>query len=281
MVRVCWKAAARRETVATTGGSMLEPIVPGPAAIGNHQYIPPFLAPLISAAKRGDSLLPTVASITQHFGFDSFLYGMSTMPKLNHEGTAYVYTTQPRSWVERYDQRAYIEVDPRINLNWDSAIPLIWDQTSVRGIGAREDAFLNDALAHGIASGISFMFHGPHNSHVLLALNSPIAVSDPIRMQAILRNVPDIMMFGHYFHQIFMQGVLEKKIEPISRGASLSRRETECVRLAARGLTTEDIATKLDIRSRTVQFHFDSIRSKLGAANRQEAIAIAVRRNLL
>jgi len=28
---------------------------------------------------------------------------------------------------------------------------------------------------------------------------------------------------------------------------------------------------------RTVQYHFDSIRSKLGAANRQEAVALAVR----
>ena len=41
-------------------------------------------------------------------------------------------------------------------------------------------------------------------------------------------------------------------------------------------MTTEDIAIKLEIKSRTVQFHFDSIRTKLGAANRQEAIALAV-----
>jgi len=260
---------------------MLELIVPGNANIGNHQYVPPFLTPLISAAKSGNDLLPAVAAITQHFSFNSFLYAMSTMPKADHEDVAHVYTTQPRSWVERYDQRAYIEVDPRVSLNWESAIPLIWDQTNVRGLGDREDAFLDDALAHGIASGVSFMFHGPHNSHILLALNSHIEVNDPIRLQAILRNVPDIMMFGHYFHEIFMRGVLEKGVKPISRGAPLSKRETECVRLAARGLTTDDIALKLEIRSRTVQFHFDSVRSKLGAANRQEAIAIAAQRNLL
>ena len=41
-------------------------------------------------------------------------------------------------------------------------------------------------------------------------------------------------------------------------------------------MTTDDISLKLDISSRTVQFHFDSIRSKLGAANRQEAIALGV-----
>jgi LuxR family quorum-sensing system transcriptional regulator SolR len=36
------------------------------------------------------------------------------------------------------------------------------------------------------------------------------------------------------------------------------------------------MAHKLGISERTVQFHFDGIRSKLGAANRQEAVAKAI-----
>jgi DNA-binding NarL/FixJ family response regulator len=51
--------------------------------------------------------------------------------------------------------------------------------------------------------------------------------------------------------------------------------------MAARGLTGEDIAVKLGISPRTVQNHFDSIRSKLGAANRQEAIFRATQLGLL
>lgn len=43
--------------------------------------------------------------------------------------------------------------------------------------------------------------------------------------------------------------------------------------MAARGLTTEDIAARLDISASTVQFHFGCIRTKLGAGNRQEAVA--------
>jgi len=55
----------------------------------------------------------------------------------------------------------------------------------------------------------------------------------------------------------------------------LVRPEREAA-LAARGLTTEDIGYKLGICTRTVQFHFDSIRSKLAVANRQEAVARAI-----
>ena len=120
------------------------------------------------------------------------------------------------------------------------------------------------------------MFHAPHNSHVIVALNSGIRLNDQIRLQAITRNLPDILMFGHYFHEIFMRSVIQIGAAPKAAGAPLSKREWECLGLAARGLTTDDISLKLDISSRTVQFHFDSIRSKMGAANRQEAIAIGV-----
>jgi len=51
--------------------------------------------------------------------------------------------------------------------------------------------------------------------------------------------------------------------------------------MAARGLASEDIALKLGISPRTVQFHFDSIRSKLGAATRQEAMAKAAYAGML
>jgi len=249
--------------------------------IGAEDYVPPMLAPLIAAARREEPLLTCIKSVTENLGFDSFLYAASAMPKPDHEELAYVFTTQSAEWVARYDQMAYVEVDPRVLVNQDSAIPMIWDQASVRGKGARQDAFLDDALAHGIASGVSFMFHGAHNSHVLVALNSHVRFHDPIRLQAITRNLPDVIMFGHYFHEIFMRGVFEKGIKPLTAGAPLSKRERECLRLAARGLTTDDIALKLEIRARTVQFHFDNVRSKLGAANRQEAIAIAAHRHEL
>lgn len=255
---------------------MLKPLAPGNMNLRPDQYVPPFLSALVAAARPGVDLLPYVASITKHLGFETFLYAASAMPRPHQEGKAYVYTTLPLAWVARYDQMAYVEVDPRIVITWDSAIPLIWDQVNVRGRSARSDKFLDDALLHGIASGVSFMFHGPSNSHVLIALNSSVMRNDELRLQAIARNLPDILMFGHYFHEIFMRAVIEVGIAPRAAGAPLSKRERECLALAANGLTTEDIAVKLEIRARTVQFHFDSIRSKLGAANRQEAVAIGV-----
>jgi DNA-binding CsgD family transcriptional regulator len=46
-------------------------------------------------------------------------------------------------------------------------------------------------------------------------------------------------------------------------------------------LTGSDIGVKLGISERTVNFHFGNILSKLDALNRNEAIAMAVRRGLI
>jgi two-component system response regulator DesR len=58
--------------------------------------------------------------------------------------------------------------------------------------------------------------------------------------------------------------------------APLSPCEQECLLLCSGGQTSSDIAIKLGIAERTVHFHFSIIMSKLGAANRHEAVAIAV-----
>jgi DNA-binding CsgD family transcriptional regulator len=189
----------------------------------------------------------------------------------------YVFTTAPLEWVARYDQLAYIEVDPRVLLLWDSTLPLVWDQRTVRGGGAKSEAFLDDALKFGIASGVCVPLGDEANTRVIMALNSTVREVDEPRRLAITRNLGDIVVFAHYFHELFMKSVVRLGIQSRFTGRPLSNRERECLTMAARGLTTEDIGYKLGICTRTVQFHFDSIRSKLAVANRQEAVARAIR----
>ena len=73
-----------------------------------------------------------------------------------------------------------------------------------------------------------------------------------------------------------MRGVVQQGVAPKSEGTPLTPREKQCLLFAARGLTSGDIATRLEIAERTVEFHFAGIRSKLAAANRQETTAKAM-----
>ena len=62
---------------------------------------------------------------------------------------------------------------------------------------------------------------------------------------------------------------------------SLSTRQTEVLQSLNRGLTNRDIALQLDISVDRVEQLVKALLTKLGAANRTEAVAIALRKRLL
>lgn len=61
----------------------------------------------------------------------------------------------------------------------------------------------------------------------------------------------------------------------------LTEQELACLALSARGQTSTDIALKMGIKPRTVNFHFSNVLKKLHATNRHEAIAKAISANLI
>jgi DNA-binding NarL/FixJ family response regulator len=60
-----------------------------------------------------------------------------------------------------------------------------------------------------------------------------------------------------------------------------SPREYQVLSLAAQGLTNKEIAYRLGISERTVQFHINSIFNKTATNSRTEAVALALRKGWL
>jgi DNA-binding CsgD family transcriptional regulator len=247
-----------------------------PGAIPSTRVVPHIFLPLVEAAAQGKDLVSVVRAIVEGLGFDSFAYALSTNPRPDKEAQLFVFTTMPAEWMLLYDRKAYVEVDPRVQLVYDSTMPLIWDQADMRGKSARSDEFLDDAARYGTRSGLAYTLHDVGHGGIMIVYNSKHPVVDSVRLQLIQRNLPDLLSFGHYFHEWFMKSVVERGIPSRLKGAPLSGRERGVLRLVAHGLTTDDIARKLEISERTVQFHLDAVRTKLGAANRQEAVAIGM-----
>jgi DNA-binding NarL/FixJ family response regulator len=61
----------------------------------------------------------------------------------------------------------------------------------------------------------------------------------------------------------------------------LTARELEVLTLLGRGLSNAEIGSQLFITPRTVKVHVQNILAKLGAANRTEAVSLAVRQQLI
>ena len=62
---------------------------------------------------------------------------------------------------------------------------------------------------------------------------------------------------------------------------TLSNRQKEILQSVTRGLTNADIAKQLSISPDMVKEHLNALFSKIGAANKAEAVAIALRKHLL
>lgn len=66
-----------------------------------------------------------------------------------------------------------------------------------------------------------------------------------------------------------------------STGSDLTQRERELLALMARGLSNQDISTRLSIAMPTVKFHVTNILAKLHADNRTEAVLVALKSKLV
>jgi DNA-binding NarL/FixJ family response regulator len=76
-----------------------------------------------------------------------------------------------------------------------------------------------------------------------------------------------------------LAGAMRRRLSP--SGPQLSARETEVLKLLAEGLGVAAISRQLFVSESTAKTHISKIYEKLGAANRAQAIMIAIRSGLL
>jgi DNA-binding NarL/FixJ family response regulator len=82
--------------------------------------------------------------------------------------------------------------------------------------------------------------------------------------------------------------LVPNSIEEVASGSDasataepLTARELDVLALLAEGLPNKAIAARLGISDQTVKFHVAAICGKLGAANRTEAVRVAIRRGIV
>lgn len=79
----------------------------------------------------------------------------------------------------------------------------------------------------------------------------------------------------------FITAELDRQLPETPPPPPLTDRQKEILSSVTRGLTNKDIARMLNISASGVKAHLSAIFEKIGAADRAEAVAIALRRHLL
>ena len=230
---------------------------------------------LAQVATPGPALTTIVLAIVVALGFASFTYRVAPGAFGSVAARGRCWSTLPKEWIDLYERERYVDVDPCMTRTSTRCAPYVWDAASLQGDHAVA-AYLERAARFGIRSGVAVSLHDARQARIVVTLD---AAESPIlhaRHAAVQHRLGDIMLLANVFHDLWLRA--QRHAAP---QANLSPRERECLELAARGMTSGEIGSRLGITTRTANFHFSNVIDKLGAVNRHQAIARAVAKGLI
>jgi two-component system, NarL family, response regulator LiaR len=150
-------------------------------------------------------------------------------------------------------------------MNGVEAIRMILQQETARAVIAltsfREDDLVLEALQAGA---IGYLLKDDTTDELVEAIRDAHAGKPVITMETIQALLRTKARADHH-----------------TRHFRLTEREQQILHFMVDGLTNRQIASKLTLSPATIKFHVSSILSKLNAASRTEAVAIAMQHNLI
>ena len=251
--------------------------VPRPRSVARGSAVAILVPGADAIASAGDPA-GVILDWARGLGFDGVSYfAPAHAPSAPREPASW--STWGERWQQAYRDSGYASVDPRLVATAGQSLPCLWDGGMIVARG-RLRRFLDDAAREGIRSGVAIPI-GTAHGRAVVAFDSSVAPVTPSRRAAIHARLGELLWTAHAVHAT--RHVDPPPAAPGAIGANdaLSGREQECLAMSARGLTSRDIAAKLGIASRTVDFHVGRAIVKLAALNRHEAIAKAVARGWL
>ena len=206
-------------------------------------------------------------------GFEYITYVIG-VPDLD-AGWRFVMTGNlPRAWQERYVRRAYQAIDPTVHYAMRASPPMTWSRDLFSGDAL--SALARDTLAIGLNHGWTQPLHDAGGAFGMLTLARR---GGPLCDNELRTKQPMMQWLARVVHQrLFGEFQSWQRNAAVSR---LTERELMCLRLAAEGATAADISESSGVGERTVNFHMANAISKLGAANKTHAVALAMRLGLL
>jgi len=203
---------------------------------------------------------------------DHIVYFSSKLAASPSPLSHYIRLTYPASWVKRYLQMGYIDVDPVVREGYVRTLPFDWSELKIHS--ALEESFWTDALAHGIGPrGFSIPVRSKRGLRGLFSLSSTRSANDWIQYKKGMQSM--LIQIANRIHQ----RVISDLFGPDR--PHLTERELDCLRFTALGKDTVDIALILNISPYTVREYLKSARYKLDSVTSAQAVNKAVGLGLL
>lgn len=206
-------------------------------------------------------------------GLNAYAIGARPHPEDPYP-TSFLDTNLPRTWTDGYFDREFGPHDPVLRALDELDRPFtLGDLRSGRsGLNLRPDEIevLDFGASLGFAHGYIMPIYRAHGYRGIACISGRGPDPDQkarARLHFILDHAHDRL------RALWLDGA--------SVPAGLSTRERQVLGLAQKGRTDKEIALATGITVRTVRFHFENARHKLGAHTRAQAVAAAASLHML
>ena len=207
--------------------------------------------------------------------FEYYLFAICKITSLSAPEITTI-TNYPNEWMQYYFEQKLQRFDPVVRYCFEKISPIRWcnlqhmpEYSSPEG-----DAIFKKAAELGLAYGISI----PLKAHTGEICIFSLATANGVEID---RRFNDALSSAQTFATELFNSLTRINLTPSNKKEILTARELECIFWACEGKTTWEMSQILDIAERTVIFHLTSATKKLGAVNRQHAVAKAITSGLI
>lgn len=181
--------------------------------------------------------------------------------------------TYSHQWQDRYSEAQYLLIDPVIAHGCQAVLPFDWEE--VRTDRHSNVAFFADAIGYNVGrNGMSIPVRNRSGGFALVSFTSNHSAERWIEYKA--RNIASLNVMATLidsaarFTRKFPQNY-----------TNISEMEKRCLTWYARGKSKDEIAEALCLTLIEVAVYFDTIRHKLNCANLEQAVSLAIAREVI
>jgi DNA-binding CsgD family transcriptional regulator len=204
-----------------------------------------------------------------NYGLTHVAYCAVNLPTTKRARPLIAVTYAPE-WVRHYLQEGYVNIDPVVRAGLCGILPVDWASLDLADPVIAK--FFGEAQEFKIGpNGLSVPVRGRHGEFALFSVSSDINPSEWLKIKKLLMR--DLMMLAYHFHDWALGA---EGIERHDYLTALSTREKDCLKWKALRKSDWDLSQAIGISERTVKFHLESARAKLGAVNTTHAVAKAI-----
>lgn len=225
----------------------------------------------VQKAPTVEQVCTELLSVTSKFGLNALLAGTVPDPNtpLAQQKRHVLLCGWPTGWLDRYVARNYVDHDPVVCHMKRSPSSFRWNEANARlGLDPNSREVIGDAGSFDLRDGYAFPLLTLDGTAVMVSLGGP-------GFESSQENLSVLSLVSTYAIGRAMQ--LYSTNELVDKRRPLTNREAECLRWAAVGKSEWEISKILGISEHTSEKHLLNAKAKLGAANRVQAVAEAIR----